>query len=142
MPNSHDSPATGVRSAELYVLHPGARREVAPTPLTRRLCEEAAPIALPAPGALSALVTVRHLDLAPVVPSNQATPVFCHDAFLPGSRLSLMSGGVQTGVCRARPTPRYSARKRPKFPKRDARIQTGPQPLEKRRLGRAQAGQT
>ena len=80
---SHDSPATGVRSAELYVLHPGARREVAPTPLTRRLCEEAAPIALPAPGALSALVTVRHLNLAPVVQSNQATPVFRHDAFLP-----------------------------------------------------------
>ena len=54
---------------------------VAPTPLARCPCEEAAPIVLPAPGALSALIAVRHLDLAPVVPSNQATPVFCHDAF-------------------------------------------------------------
>ena len=63
------------------VLHPSARREVAPTPLARRPCEEAAPIALAAPGALSALIAVRHLDLAPVVQSNQATPIFCHDAF-------------------------------------------------------------
>jgi hypothetical protein len=68
------APSTPRRDARLSVLT-RPRRGVAPTPLARRPCEEAAPIALPAPGALSALITVWHLDLAPVVPSNQATPV-------------------------------------------------------------------
>lgn len=88
--------STGTRrcDARLAVLLASARRGAAPTPLARRTGDEAAPIVLPALGALSVLIAVGRLDRAPVVPSNQATPVSCHEAFLPGSRMSLDSGGV------------------------------------------------
>src|SRR6478609_8089788 len=109
------------RDARLSVLHrypSSAARGVASAPLARRPCEEAAPIALPAPGALSALVAVRHLDLAPVVPSNQAAPVLCHDAFLPLVRACPLSAAASSPAC--------SARTRPKVPKRDGRIEVAP----------------
>ena len=76
-----------------------ARRGVAPTPLARRPCEETSPIALPAPAALSALVAIRHLDLAPVVRSNQATPVFSHDRASPRCCGAVQDRGVKPG-CR------------------------------------------
>jgi hypothetical protein len=37
---------------------------------------------------LESVGALGRLDLAPVVPSNQATPVSCHEAFLPDSRMS------------------------------------------------------
>ena len=77
----------------------GARRGVAPTPLARRPCEETSPIALPAPAALSALIAIRHLDLAPVVRSNQATPVFSHDRASPRCCGAAQDPGVKLG-CR------------------------------------------
>ena len=110
------------RDARLSVLEHSvsARRGVAPTPLARRPGEEAAPIALPAPDALSALVAVRHLDLAPVVPSNQATPVFRHDGFLPWfENVPLWTAASRRGVGTRRAPG-------PKSPKRDARIEAGP----------------
>jgi hypothetical protein len=76
-----------------------ARRGVAPTPLARRPCEETSPIALPASGALGALVAIRHLDLAPVVRSNQATPVFSHDRASPRCCGAVQDPGVKPG-CR------------------------------------------
>ena len=45
------------------------------------------PIGLPAPGALGVSVAVGRLDLAPVVPSKQTTPVSCHETSLPASRM-------------------------------------------------------
>jgi hypothetical protein len=54
-----------------------ARREapgIAPTKLAPHTLEEAAPIAFPAPAALSVLITVGRMDRAPVMRSNQATP--------------------------------------------------------------------
>lgn len=55
---------------------------------------EALPIAHPAPGALSVLMAVGRLDLMPVVPSDQATPLSCHKTVLPGSKMSVESGGA------------------------------------------------
>jgi hypothetical protein len=75
-----------------------ARRGVAPTPLARRPCEETSPIAFAAPAALSALVAIRHLDLAPVVRSNQATPVFSHDRASPRCCGAVQEGGVKPGM--------------------------------------------
>jgi hypothetical protein len=70
--------------ASLGVLPAGiaAWGHVAPTPLARGVSEEALPIVLPAPCALGVLIAVGRLDLAPIVLSNQATPVFCHEAIV------------------------------------------------------------
>jgi hypothetical protein len=40
------------------------------------------PIALAAPAALGTLLAVRRLELAPIVPTNDAPPAFRHDATL------------------------------------------------------------
>jgi hypothetical protein len=82
---SQYAPSTPRCYARLSVLPPriAARRHVAPAPLARDgPGDEAAPIVPPTPGALSVLIAVVRLDLAPVVPSNQATPGSCHEAFL------------------------------------------------------------
>jgi hypothetical protein len=68
-------------------------------PLARRIPDEALPIVLPAPGALCERVAAWRLDFAPVVPSDQATPVNRHDAVLLGSRMLLDSGDVQRLTC-------------------------------------------
>ena len=56
----------------------GPGRGFAPTKLAPHVMEEAAEVALPASGALSALIALGHvenLDLTPVMPSNEAAPV-------------------------------------------------------------------
>jgi hypothetical protein len=52
-----------------------ARRESDPTIFARHPPKEASPIAFAAPGALGVLIALKRLDLAPVVPANQAPPI-------------------------------------------------------------------
>jgi hypothetical protein len=82
--NMHLAPL-GVTRGCVCVLPAGvaAWGHVAPTPLARRAGDQAAPIVLPAPGALSVLIALGRLDRAPVVrPIRQRQSLAMRYSFL------------------------------------------------------------
>jgi hypothetical protein len=59
-----------------------ARRGLAPGPRARRLGQEATPIGLSASHALRIRVAIGRLNRLPIMPANQATPMYCHGLVL------------------------------------------------------------